>query len=179
MNIFYKVWTCEVKGSLVIVVISKAFSFTDFVVSYISSLVVYNVDPNLSLVAPTISKAFSFANLSIFNVLSFIVLIDLTFSLATIAVLKTFYFVSSTIEPTHSFPFLTFSWAFSAISLVFCYTFPKDSTTFYFNCSKIEPTPKSYSFWATSYWASSFATSSSLCGFSSNVPKFEATRSLI
>ncbi len=142
MNIFYKVWTCEVRGSLVIVVISKTFSFTDFVVSYILSLVVYNVNSNLSLAAPTISKAFSFANPSIFNVLSFIVSIDLTFSLAIVAVLKTFYFVSCTI----SFHFLTFSWAFLVISSVFCYTFPKDSTTFYFNCSKIEPTPKSYSF---------------------------------
>jgi hypothetical protein len=93
---------------LVVVAISETFSFTDYVVSYILSLVVYNVDPNLSFATPTTSKALSFADLFIFNVLSFIVSIDVAFSLAILVVSEAFYFVSSKIEPTFSFVFLTF-----------------------------------------------------------------------
>ncbi len=169
MNTFCEVWACEVKGSFTIVAVLEAFSFIDFVVSYVLSLVVYNVDPSLSLATPTISKAFSFADLSIFTIL----IVDPTFSLASLVVSKAFCFVSSIVEPTLSFASATFSWAFSVVSSIFYYTIPKNSATFYFNCSKIELALKSYS-----SWASSFPTSSSLCGFSFDVPKVEEVRSL-
>jgi len=52
-----------------------------------------NVDPNLSFVAPIILKAFFFVDPSISNVLYFIVsIVDPTFSLATLASSKAFYF---------------------------------------------------------------------------------------
>jgi hypothetical protein len=62
MNTFYDVSACEVRGSLAIVVVFEAFSLTYFVVSYVLSLVVCNVDPNLSLAALAISKSYSFTN---------------------------------------------------------------------------------------------------------------------
>ncbi len=138
-------WVCEVRGSLVVVAISEAFSFIDFVLSYVLSLVVYNVDPNLSLVALAVLEAFSFVDSFISNVLSLIVLIFLTFSMASLAISKAFCFVSSIVEPTFYFVSPTFFWTFSIVSPVFCYTIPNNSSTFYFNCSKIEPTPESYS----------------------------------
>ncbi len=177
MNTFYEAWTCKVKGSLAVVIVFEAFSFIDFLISYVLFLVVCNVDPSLSLVTLVVSKTFSFANPYVSNVLSFVVsIIDPTFSLATLIISEAFYFISSIAEPTFSFAFPTFSWTFSAVSLVFCYIVPKNSTTFYFNCSKIEPTLESYSSWATSYWVSSFLASSFLCGFSYDFPKVEATQ---
>jgi hypothetical protein len=59
------------------------------------------------LAAPAISKAFFFIDSSASNVLSLIVLVDLTFSLAAFVVLKAFYFVSSIVEPTFYFAFPT------------------------------------------------------------------------
>ncbi len=82
---------CEVRGSLVVVAISKAFSFTNSIVSYVLSLVVYNVDPNLSLAAPIVSEVI--VDSSISNVL-----IVLTFSLATPAISEAFPFVDSSIS---------------------------------------------------------------------------------
>jgi hypothetical protein len=100
-------------------------------------------------------EAFSFVDLSGSNFLSFTILIvDPTFSLPIPVISKAFSFV-----------FPTFSWAFSVISLIFCYIVPKKLVAFYLICSKIELAPESYSSWATSHWASS-----SLCGFSYDVP---------
>jgi uncharacterized membrane protein len=93
---------------LVVVAISEAFSFIDFVLSYVLSLVVYNVDPNLSLVALAVLEAFSFVDSFISNVLSLIVLIFLTFSMASLAISKAFCFVSSIVEPTFYFVSPTF-----------------------------------------------------------------------
>jgi len=93
---------------LVVVAISDAFSFIDSVVSYVLSLVVYNVDPNLSLASLAFLEAFSFVDSFISNVLSLIVLIDLTFSLVAPAVSKAFCFVSSIVEPTFYFVSPTF-----------------------------------------------------------------------
>ncbi len=134
--------SCEVKGSLVVVIVLKAFSFTDFVVSYVLSLVVCNANSSLSLASFAISKAFSFANPSIYNVLSFtILIIDPTFSLKALVVSKTFYFISSIVEPTLSFASPTFFWAFSIVSPIFCYTNLRNLVAFCFNCSKSEPAP--------------------------------------
>jgi hypothetical protein len=71
MNILCEVWVGEVRGSLVAIVVSKAFSFIDFVISYVLSLVVCNVNPSLSLAALIVSKAFSFVDPYVSNVLSF------------------------------------------------------------------------------------------------------------
>ncbi len=151
----------------------RGFFFHKFCYLICLILSVCNVSPSFSLATPIVSKAFSFVDLSNSNVLSFInSIVDPTLVVPTI--LKAFYFISSTIEPTLSFVSPTFSWTFSIVSPIFSYTIPKNLVAFCFNCSKIEPTLESYSSWVASYWASSFLASSSLCGFSSNAPKVEA-----
>jgi hypothetical protein len=69
------------------------------------------------LVAPIILEAFSFVDPFVSNVLSFNVsIVDPTSSLATLAISRDFYFVSSIVEPTFSFVSPTFSFAFPAFS---------------------------------------------------------------
>jgi hypothetical protein len=66
-----------------------------------------------------ISEALSFVDSFVSNVFSFIVLIDLTFTLAALAVSEAFYFVSSIVERTFCFVSPTFFYTFSIVSPVF------------------------------------------------------------